>query len=104
MKKKRDVRRKEIILDFLNTKFDGCELKIQENEYNVSYKRYYLGRTLMMATWKYSKEHKGTFDKDFLKEFAIWFPNFKYKRRILKEWFITNYNIDVPEGCRIYAP
>jgi hypothetical protein len=104
MKKKRDERKKEIVLDFLKTKFDGKELRIEESRYTETYKRYYLGDTLLMETWMSRGIHKGNFGKKFLEEFATWFPKFKYKRRILKDWFITNYNPTLPEGCEIYVP
>jgi len=104
MKKKRDERRKEIILDFLETKFNGCELIIEESQYNKTYKKYYLGNTLFLETWIQSRRHKGNFGQKFLEEFATWFPNFKYKRRILKDWFLNSYNPHLPEGCEIYVP
>jgi hypothetical protein len=101
MKKTRDERRKAIILDFLNTKFKGSELRVEISPHNPNYIMYYLNKTMILNVWKYSEKSNFTanFDNRFLQEFAIWFPKFKYKRRMLRDWLFENYDITLPEGC-----
>jgi hypothetical protein len=106
MKKTRQERKNLIILEWLNTKFKGSELEVEISRYNSNYIMYYLGTTLIMSAWRFSEKtnFKASFDVRFLKEFAIWFPNFKYKRRVLKDWLFSNYDINIPEGCTLYVP
>jgi hypothetical protein len=104
MKKLRENRNKEIILEFLNTKFNNCKLRTEVSRYNETYTMYYLDNTLVMESWMRGKEYRGNFEKRFLQEFTSWFPNIKYKRRVLRDWFFTNYNPILPEGCIVYVP
>jgi hypothetical protein len=104
MKKLREIKNKKIILDFLNTKFNNCELKTEVSKYNQTYIRYYLDDTLILESWMKGKEYRGNFSQKFLQEFSLWFPNVKYKRRVLNEWFFTNFNPKLPEGCIVYVP
>ena len=104
MKKTRDDRKRELVLEYLKTKFDGCELRTETSRYNQTYTMYYLGETMLMESWMTSNGYRGNFSKRFLEEFASWFPNVKYKRRVLRDWFFTNYNPTLPEGCTVYVP
>ena len=104
MKKTRDERKREIVLDFLQTKFEGCELKTETSRYNKTYTVYRVGDTMLLETWMTSSGYRGNFTKQFLKEFAAWFPKVKYKRRVLRDWFFSTYNPTLPEGCTVYVP
>jgi hypothetical protein len=106
MKKTKDERKKLIILDYLNTKFGDKKLEVKVSPFNKNYIMYFLGKTMILSAWKYSEKSnfRANFDKRFLQEFARWFPNFKYKRRILKDWIFENYDIELPEGCVLYVP
>lgn len=106
MKKTREQKRKEIILDFLDTKFRGKKLEMKILSHNSDYYMYFLGKTEILNAWRFSEKtnFRATFDKKFLEEFARWFPKFKYKRRILRDWLFENYDIVLPEGCILYVP
>lgn len=56
MKKTRDERRRAIILDFLNTKFKGSELRVEISSHNSNYIMYYLNKTMILNAWKYSEK------------------------------------------------
>ena len=106
MKKTRDERKREIILDFLNTKFKGKKLESKVSPHNPNYIMYFLDRTMILSAWKYSEKSnfRANFDSKFLEEFATWFPKFKYKRRMLRDWLFENYDIKFPEGTVLYVP
>ena len=106
MKKTRDERKKEIILDFLNTKFKGKKLESKVSPHNPNYIMYFLDKTMILSAWKYSEKSnfRANFDSRFLEEFATWFPKFKYKRRMLRDWLFENYDIKLPEGTVLYVP
>lgn len=104
MKKKHDDRKKPIIINYLNTKFDGKELVEWTSPYNTNFKIYYLGDTPIIDVYLRGDGFRGTYHQDFLWEFSNWFPKFKYKRRHLHEWFMEKYNPKLPEGCTIYVP
>jgi hypothetical protein len=106
LKKTKEQRRNRIILCYLETKFHGCELLIQTSTFNPNFIMYFLGNTMIMNVWKYSEKtnFRANFNKRFLEEFATWFPKFKYKRRILRDWLFENYEIKLPDGCELYVP
>ena len=106
MKKTRDERKKAIILDFLDTKFKGKELRFKVSPFNPNYLMYFLGNTMILGIWRHSEKtnFRANFDSRFLEEFATWFPKFKYKRRMLRDWLFENYDIKLPEGTVLYVP
>jgi hypothetical protein len=106
MKKTIDERKKTIVLDYLNTKFKGKNLEVKVSPHNPNYIMYYLGTTMILNAWKYSEKSnfRANFGDRFLDEFIRWFPKFKYKRRVLRDWLFTNYDIKLPEGCVLYVP
>ena len=106
MKKTREERKKAIIVDYLNTKFKGEKLEVKVSPFNKNYIMYFLGKTMILGVWKYSEKSnfRANFDTRFLQEFATWFPNFKYKRRMLRDWVFENYDIKLPEGTVLYVP
>ena len=105
-KKTRDQRRNDIVLDYLNTKFKPYTLETRISPRNPNYIMYYLGTTMILSAWKYTEKSnfRANFGGRFLEEFATWFPKFKYKRRILRDWLLTNHNPQLPEGTVLYVP
>ena len=109
--KNKDERGKRIIIDYLNTRFSTCELEVRHhlhlhNElsgHKIEGTFYNLCGIPILEIYKTSTSHKSNFDHDFLMEFASWFPKIRYKRRYLRDWFFTTYNITLPEGCILYV-
>lgn len=111
METRKRIREQEIVLAYLTTKFGGCDLTIKEHkhkhnlesEYTVENTYYYVSDIPILLIHKTKQEHSANFTKQFLREFISWFPNIKYKRRYIKEWFFTTYNISLPEGCVLHV-
>jgi hypothetical protein len=99
MEKIKNEKIKKIILDFLETKFNKCEL-IMDQRSGV-YTRCFLADTLFLEIWIEDNSYSANFHENFLVDFAKWFPNIKNRKKILKEWFLKNYNNTLPEGCSL---
>lgn len=105
MKKTKDKREKVMMLNFLETKFNGIEVNVKVSPINPNYITYYLGRTKLIVVQKLPKKTNFVtyFERGFLDECRSWFSEFNYKE-ILREWLFSNSDIQLPEGCVLYFP
>jgi hypothetical protein len=85
---------KRVVESFLNEKFKGCSVVIENKEYNHSNgfylkeKHYYLCKTQILYQWERPDGFKIAFDYEFLRELEKWVP-VKGKKQIFRNWLFN---------------
>jgi hypothetical protein len=90
---------KRVVESFLNEKFKGCSVVIENKEYNQSNgfylkeKHYHLCGTQILYQWERPDGFKIAFDYEFFRELEKWVP-VRGKRQIFRDWL---FNEKFPE-------
>ena len=105
MEKNLDKIKIEILLTYLDTKFDGVDFTTKVARFNPNNIKYFLGTTMIMTVWKRPIESnfKAYLNQDFILSLCEWIPNVPSKRRVFWDWLLLNFDVNLPKGCEIDA-